>query len=56
MLHLLLWGAYPTASQRKELRQRLAQYMQEVPNIVHQTILNLPYDASLSRMSAILSF
>lgn len=55
MLHLLLWGAYPTASQRKELRQRLAQYMQEVPNIVRQTIFNLPYDASLSHMPAILS-
>ncbi|KAJ5193552.1 hypothetical protein N7449_009694 [Penicillium cf. viridicatum] len=42
MFHLLLWGEYPTASQREELRQRLAQYMQEVPDIVRQTIFNLP--------------
>ncbi|KUM57547.1 hypothetical protein ACN42_g9626 [Penicillium freii] len=42
MFHLLLWGTYPTASQHEELRQRLAQYMQEVPDIVHQTIFNLP--------------
>ena len=42
MFHLLLWGKYPTASQSEELRQRLAQYMQEVPDIVRQTIFNLP--------------
>jgi Citrate synthase len=46
MFHLLLWGTYPTASQREELRQQLAQYAQEVPDIVRQTIFNLPYDAS----------
>lgn len=55
MFHLLLWGAYPTASQREELRQRLAQYMQEVPDIVRQTIFNLPYDGSLCHMSVMLS-
>ncbi|KAJ5371608.1 hypothetical protein N7517_003614 [Penicillium concentricum] len=42
MFHLLLWGTYPTATQCEELRQRLAQYMQEVPSIVRQTIFNLP--------------
>ncbi|CAG8902612.1 unnamed protein product [Penicillium egyptiacum] len=46
MFHLLLWGTYPTESQCQELRQRLAQYMQEVPDIVRQTIFNLPYDDS----------
>lgn len=54
MFHLLLWGRYPTASQCEELRQTLAQYMQEVPDIVRQTIFNLPYDGSLGRVSAIL--
>jgi citrate synthase len=44
MFHLLLWGTYPTASQREELRQRLARYMQEVPDTVRQSIFNLPYD------------
>ncbi|OQE36827.1 hypothetical protein PENCOP_c011G03351 [Penicillium coprophilum] len=42
MFYLLLWGIYPTASQCEELRQRLAQYMQEVPDIVRRTIFNLP--------------
>ncbi|KXG51976.1 Citrate synthase-like, core [Penicillium griseofulvum] len=46
MFHLLLWGKYPTASQSEELRQRLAQYMQEVPDIVRQTIFNLPKTTS----------
>lgn len=49
MFHLLLWATYPTASQSEELRQRLAQYMQDVPDIVRQTIFNLPYDDSLGR-------
>lgn len=47
MFHLLLWGTYPTASQFEELRRQLAQYMQVVPDIVRQTIVNLPYDDSL---------
>ncbi|CAG8250357.1 unnamed protein product [Penicillium nalgiovense] len=46
MFHLLLWATYPTASQSEELRQRLAQYMQDVPDIVRQTIFNLPRTTS----------
>ncbi|KAJ5190013.1 hypothetical protein N7491_007946 [Penicillium cf. griseofulvum] len=46
MFHLLLWGKYPTASQYEELRQRLAQYMQGVPDIVRQAIFNLPKTTS----------
>ncbi|KAJ5781322.1 hypothetical protein N7457_006482 [Penicillium paradoxum] len=46
MFHLLLWGTYPTAKQCEELRQRLARHMQEVPDIVRQTILNLPKSTS----------
>ncbi|CAI7636614.1 unnamed protein product [Penicillium glandicola] len=46
MFHLLLWGTYPTASQCDELRQKLAQYMQDVPDIVRQTIFNLPRSTS----------
>ncbi|KAJ5953048.1 uncharacterized protein N7479_011461 [Penicillium vulpinum] len=42
VFHLLLWGTYPTANKYEELRQQLAQYMQEVPDIVRQTIFNLP--------------
>jgi citrate synthase len=42
MLHLLLWAVYPTKSQREELRRQLVQYMQEVPDIVRQSIVNLP--------------
>lgn len=42
MFYLLLWATYPTQSQREDLRQRLAQYMQEVPEAVHQSIVNLP--------------
>ncbi|KAJ5511378.1 Citrate synthase-like core [Penicillium expansum] len=50
MFHLLLWGTYPTASQCEELRMHLVQYMQEVPDVVRQTIFNLPYDGSLGRV------
>ncbi|KAI3293261.1 hypothetical protein DTO002I6_4912 [Penicillium roqueforti] len=46
MFHLLLWGTYPTASQFEELRRQLAQYMQVVPDIVRQTIVNLPKETS----------
>ena len=42
MFYLLLWATYPTDVQREDLRQRLAQYMREVPDTVHQSILNLP--------------
>ncbi|EKV06555.1 hypothetical protein PDIG_77520 [Penicillium digitatum PHI26] len=42
MFHLLLWGSYPTPTQCEELRQRLAHYMKDVPDIVRQTIFNLP--------------
>ncbi|CAG8163420.1 unnamed protein product [Penicillium salamii] len=46
MFYLLLWAKYPTHIQREKLRQRLAQYMQEVPEIVHQSIMNLPRTTS----------
>ncbi|KAJ5521091.1 hypothetical protein N7463_001544 [Penicillium fimorum] len=42
MFHLLLWGTYPTESQYEELRQRLAQYMQEVSDNVRRAIFTLP--------------
>lgn len=48
MFHLLFWGTYPTAKQSEELRQRLAWYMQEVPDIVRQTVVNLPYVAVIA--------
>ncbi|KAJ5321954.1 uncharacterized protein N7506_011084 [Penicillium brevicompactum] len=61
MFHLLLWATYPTDVQREDLRQRLAQYMQEVPDTVHQSILNLPRTTSplpliLAGLSAYLAF
>ncbi|CAG7927768.1 unnamed protein product [Penicillium olsonii] len=61
MLHLLLWAQYPTEVQREELRQRLAQYMQEVPETVHRSIGNFPRTSSplpmlLAGLSAYLAF
>lgn len=47
MLYLLLWGAYPSVTQTEELRQRLAQYMQDVPAIVRRTIFSLPYEPAV---------
>lgn len=44
MLHLLLWGKYPSPIQTEELRQRMAQYMQDVPDIVRRTIFSFPYE------------
>lgn len=42
MLYLLLWATYPTKAQSEELRQQLAEFMQEVPEMVNQSIVNLP--------------
>ncbi|KAJ5125050.1 uncharacterized protein N7515_008875 [Penicillium bovifimosum] len=46
MFYLLLWGKYPSKDESEELRQRLARYMQDVPDIVRQTICNLPKSTS----------
>ncbi|KAJ5463791.1 hypothetical protein N7475_008735 [Penicillium sp. IBT 31633x] len=46
MLHLLLWGKYPSPIQTEELRQRMAQYMQDVPDIVRRTIFSFPKSTS----------
>lgn len=43
MFHLLLWGSLPTNSQRTQLSETLARYMEDVPPIVHQAIQILPY-------------
>lgn len=42
MLHLLVWGIYPTAAQRKVLSQKLAGYMVEVPENVLKAVQSLP--------------
>lgn len=51
MFHLLLWGSLPTDSQRTHLSQRLARYMEGVPQIVHQAIQVLPYVYRASQKS-----
>lgn len=43
MFSLLVWDVRPTASQRKDLSQKLARCMLEVSPDVHRTIRNLPY-------------
>jgi citrate synthase len=42
MLHLLVWGSYPTALQKKELSRKLAEEMATVPKSLHRTIETLP--------------
>lgn len=42
MLHLLVWGSYPTAIQKKELSRKLAGYMLDVPETVQKAIQSLP--------------
>ncbi|OJJ32489.1 hypothetical protein ASPWEDRAFT_118271 [Aspergillus wentii DTO 134E9] len=41
MLHLLVWGTYPTAPQRKEVSRRLAGHMQDIPENVSKAIGSL---------------
>lgn len=42
MLHLLVWGTYPSALQRKELSRKLASYMLDVPGSVQKVVQLLP--------------
>ncbi|KNG84511.1 hypothetical protein ANOM_008235 [Aspergillus nomiae NRRL 13137] len=42
MLHLLVWGTYPTRQQKKDLNRKLAHQMLTVPESVHRTIRELP--------------
>ncbi|GFG09619.1 citrate synthase [Aspergillus udagawae] len=61
MLHLLVWGSYPTASQKKGLSRKLAGEMAMVPKSVHRTIATLPRTTSplplmLAGLSACLAY
>ncbi|KAF7122920.1 hypothetical protein CNMCM5793_001096 [Aspergillus hiratsukae] len=61
MLHLLVWGSYPTALQKKELSWKLAEEMTMVPKSVHRTIETLPRTTSplplmLAGLSACLAY
>lgn len=42
MFHLLMWGTYPSATQRSELSRMLARHMLAVPRTVHDAIHVLP--------------
>lgn len=42
MLHLMVWGKYPTASQSESLRLALATLMREVPQGVFDVIQRFP--------------
>ncbi|KAL2004489.1 hypothetical protein VTN00DRAFT_3461 [Thermoascus crustaceus] len=42
MLHLMVWGKYPTSQQKEELRQVLATTMSKVPENVVNTIKAFP--------------
>ncbi|EAW14389.1 putative citrate synthase [Aspergillus clavatus NRRL 1] len=46
MLHLLVWGTYPTLRQRKELSRKLVDCMLAVPKTVHEVIRTLPSTTS----------
>ncbi|KAF9893653.1 hypothetical protein FE257_010965 [Aspergillus nanangensis] len=46
MLHLLVWSSYPTPLQRKELSQKLAAHMLDIPESVHSAIKSLPSSTS----------
>ncbi|CEL04576.1 Putative Citrate synthase [Aspergillus calidoustus] len=45
MLHLLVWGLYPTAAQRERLRRDLAKHMLAVPDSVQHAIHAMPATA-----------
>ncbi|KAL4892505.1 citrate synthase [Aspergillus ambiguus] len=42
ILHLLVWGSYPTTDQREALRRELARQMMAIPESVHRTIQSFP--------------
>ncbi|KAB8269257.1 citrate synthase-like protein [Aspergillus minisclerotigenes] len=46
MLHLLVWGTYPTMQQKKDLNRKLTDQMLAVPDSVHRTIRGLPRTTS----------
>ncbi|KAE8354200.1 citrate synthase [Aspergillus coremiiformis] len=46
MLHLLVWGTYPTAQQKKELSRDITEQMLAVPQSVQKTIQALPSTTS----------
>ncbi|KKK16626.1 citrate synthase [Aspergillus rambellii] len=46
MVHLLVWGSYPTSLQKENLRRQLAELMLAVPESVHQAIRALPSTTS----------
>ncbi|KAF2215727.1 hypothetical protein CERZMDRAFT_34664, partial [Cercospora zeae-maydis SCOH1-5] len=50
MLHLMVWGKYPTASQSESLRLALATLMREVPQGVFDVIQRFPRDGPLLPM------
>ncbi|KAL4771551.1 citrate synthase [Aspergillus nidulans var. acristatus] len=42
MLHLLVWGSYPTPPQKEQLRSKLAAQMLAVPETVQTAVQSLP--------------
>ncbi|KAE8399567.1 citrate synthase-like protein [Aspergillus pseudonomiae] len=46
MLHLLVWGTYPTRQQKQDLNRKLTRQMLTVPESVHRTIQELPRTTS----------
>ena len=42
MLHLMVWGKYPTPSQRESLRKTLALLMMDIPTTVFEVIESFP--------------
>lgn len=46
MLHLLVWGTYPSMQQKKDLNRKLTEQMLAVPDSVHRTIRGLPRTTS----------
>ncbi|KAE8167975.1 citrate synthase [Aspergillus tamarii] len=46
MLHLLVWGTYPTMQQKGDLNRKLTEQMLAVPESVHRTIRGLPRTTS----------
>ncbi|OJJ69579.1 hypothetical protein ASPBRDRAFT_130876 [Aspergillus brasiliensis CBS 101740] len=46
VLHLLVWGSYPTVPQKNELSHKLTEAMLAVPDDVQRTIQSLPNTSS----------
>ncbi|KAE8143518.1 citrate synthase [Aspergillus pseudotamarii] len=42
MLHLLVWGTYPTMQEKRDLNRKLTEQMLAVPESVHRTVRGLP--------------